>query len=111
MSLHRYWIKLDLPKGQRSYGMRLGCGVTARSLEDALDLVKQQVFKDAPLPKILAVTEDVDISTLDRGHVQANIGYPEQRGIWFPVGYELPGVPRPTVSWLRRQKMAPNQKT
>jgi hypothetical protein len=32
----------------------------------------------------LHVTEDVDIQTLDQGHVLPNMGVPSERGVWFP---------------------------
>jgi hypothetical protein len=61
------------------------CGVTAYSLEDALALVRQELWRtDEPLPSIREVIEDVDVSTLDPGHVLPNMGPPIWRGVWFP---------------------------
>jgi hypothetical protein len=41
------------------------------------------VFKDAPMPPIQSLIEDVDVSTLDQ-HVRPNILAPIWRGFWFP---------------------------
>jgi hypothetical protein len=71
--LTRYWFATEV---------RLGIGVTAYSLDDARSLIENE-----PLVadwKILNVTEDVDIGTLDQGHVIPNMGPPNVRGIWYP---------------------------
>jgi len=45
------------------------------------------VFK-GPLPfPVASSIEDVDIRTLDQGHVIPNMLPPSWRGIWFPLGY------------------------
>lgn len=85
-SLRRFWFQfdrsIDLPPG-----VRIGCGVTATSEEDALTLLRERVFcsQEIPLPK--ALIADVDLSSLDDGHVRQNMGNPVLRGIWFPTGY------------------------
>ena len=63
-----------------------GCGVTAYNFEDALTLMKENVFGDDDLPPIRNVVEDIDISTLDEKQVRSNIGIPVFRGVWFPTG-------------------------
>jgi len=73
----------------------LGCGVTARDLADAIALIQEHVCRGAPLPDLLSVVEDVELTDLDAGHVLPNIGFPEFRGVWFPA-IPLPGVPTPT---------------
>jgi hypothetical protein len=71
--LKRFWFKTET-----GYGI----GVTAYSLEDANSLIKESDgFIDK---KIVEVTENVDIRTLDQGHVIPNMGAPNFRGIWFP---------------------------
>jgi hypothetical protein len=65
----------------------MGCGVTAHDYDDALALLRETVFGGAELPKVAAVAEDVDISTLDVRHVRPNMGNPTMRGVWFPMGY------------------------
>lgn len=68
-------------------GTGLGCGVTAFSYEDALDLLQDKVFTEKPIPPVSSVIEDVDVSTLDADHVRPNMGNPLKCGIWFPLAY------------------------
>jgi len=87
VKLHRYWLRFDDPR-RDMFGLGLGCGVTAFTLDDAVALLEQQVFR-GPLPfRIKESTEDVDVQTLDQGHVIPNMLPPHGRGIWFPAGYE-----------------------
>ncbi len=66
--------------------MSLGCGVSAWSREDALRLVAEHLGLEPPEPNV--VVEDIDVSTLDAGHVLPNMLPPSERGVWFPVaGY------------------------
>jgi hypothetical protein len=86
--LTRYWLKFkgslpDLPPG-----LVLGCGVTAFDYADAISIVQQKVFKGKELPEIKTKIENIDISTLDKGHVLPNMKDPTLRGVWFPGGYE-----------------------
>ena len=84
--LKRYWFRFEsLPYDV----LNLGCGVTALDLEDAKSLLGQSVFKDRNWPQIVEVIENVDISTLDQGHVVPNMEPPVWRGVWFPKGYRL----------------------
>lgn len=86
LKLHRYWIVFDDPR-RRALGFDLGCGVTAFDLRDAISLLESHVFKGSlPFP-IASTIEDVDIRTLDQGHVIPNMLPPSSRGIWFPLGY------------------------
>ena len=87
--LKRFWIKFDLTNYQSYHYIRKGCGVTAYSAEDALNLLKQCMFKNEEMPQVLEIIEDVDIRTLDQNHIVTNMGVPTRRGIWFPLGYEL----------------------
>ena len=92
--LKRYWVEFDVPPPRRpppgviwldgpdAWATRQ-CGVTAFTLDDALWLVQELVFKGAPIPPIRSVIEDVDVSALDR-HVRPNILAPIWRGVWFP---------------------------
>jgi hypothetical protein len=85
MRLRRYWFEFsvdaDLPPG-----VKRGCGVTAYDLSDALRIVRDRVFGGAE-PPIVKSTEDIDVSTLDPGHVLPNMMPPSNRGVWFPLGY------------------------
>jgi hypothetical protein len=84
-TLHRYWVRFINPPKYASG--HFGFGVTAWTVDDALALLAAQVFKDGPLPAIETLIEDVDISTLDAGHVRPNMEVPYWRGIWFPKGF------------------------
>lgn len=88
MQLRRYWLEFDENADIPSV-VRLGCGVTAVDAADALKLVQSKIFRDEPLPKISNLIEDVDISTLDHGHVTPNMATPTNHGIWFPKGYDF----------------------
>jgi hypothetical protein len=87
MQLHRYWLKFDLTIHEpHPIGTLLGCGVTAYFLEDARQLVRELVFGSIPFPSISWRIEDVDVSSLDPGHILPNMGDPSRRGVWFPLG-------------------------
>jgi hypothetical protein len=87
--LRRFWLRFAISPGELgqypSYaGLGLGCGVTAYSLDDAKAVLRQELFRDDPLPEIEEVVEDVDVQTLDQGRVVPNMGPPNERGVWFP---------------------------
>lgn len=86
--LRRYWFEFVRPvEGDRRSPFSLGFGVTAWTEDDARHLLRERVFRDHPVIEIAHVQEDVDVSSLDPGHVLPNIGDPTQRGVWFPKGY------------------------
>jgi hypothetical protein len=90
MSLRRYWITFDFKSADYSPpGTLVGCGVTAHSYEDAMELIKEKVFKGNKMPMVNSAVENVDVSSLDPGHVLPNIGNVFRRGIWYPLGYEI----------------------
>jgi len=80
--LHRYWLEFAPEEGV-PLGLGWGCGVTAFDLRDAVQLVTVMLGVDPPEP--VKVTEDVDVSTLDAGHVLPNMYPPNERGVWFPM--------------------------
>src|SRR5262245_34608723 len=88
--LKRFWFEFEISEdGIRRYSsytsvLRLGCGVTAYSYEDALVVLRERLFKEDPLPPIRNAIENIDISTPDPGHVLPNMGVPIWRGVWFP---------------------------
>ena len=87
--LRRYWFKFDLTIDQSPpSGTLLGCGVTATSRDEAIQMLEDRVFHSGSLPPIKECVEGVDVAALDPGHVRPNMGDPEQPGIWFPLGYE-----------------------
>lgn len=85
--LHRYWFTFSV---RPYHSLRMGCGVTAYDLDDALNVLERVVFAKEGELEIEKVIEDVDISTLDKGHVIPNMEVPLWRGGWFPKGYYFP---------------------
>jgi hypothetical protein len=70
--LRRYWFRR--PGG-------FGFGVTAYSVEDAeCLLLKAGLARDW-----VEVVEDIDVSSLDEGHVLPNVGGVTFRGVWYPA--------------------------
>lgn len=84
--LRRFWFQfsrsIELPSG-----VRIGCGVSAFDRTDAMALLQDRVFTGLRAPEPVSVFEDVDVSSLDPGHVLPNMGNPAVRGVWFPLGY------------------------
>jgi hypothetical protein len=80
-----FWFEFE---AEPFFGARLGCGVTAFSRADAEGLIRAAAGRE--LPPIRRVVEDVDVSTLDRGHVLPNMGDVSVRGVWFPLGVPAP---------------------
>ena len=97
--LHRYWIEFDepadVPAGRRRFG------VTAFDIEDAMRLLRAEVEAEEASRRRARpgargsgvrmpaepsrVVEDVDVTTLDAGHVRPNPMHPpSERGVWFP---------------------------
>ncbi len=83
MMLHRYWITFA-PSGKAT-SLNLGCGVTATTRGEAVEMVQEKVFPLFGERKIIGIAEDIDVSRLDPGHVLPNIGNPALKGIWFPA--------------------------
>jgi hypothetical protein len=87
--MKRFWFVFDFMNYRTiPPGLVIGCGITAINYSDAISLLEQIVFKGAEFPPIREVIEDVNIDTLDSGHVLPNMNPPNIRGIWFPKGYE-----------------------
>ena len=87
ITLRRFWIEFEPPLGKHMHpGLtKANCGVTAVDFDDALSLLNH-VFPNG-LPNIGRVIEDVDVSTLEQGHVLPNMGNVLVRGIWYPLGF------------------------
>lgn len=87
----RYWFEFDLmfaDVAEIPSGTLIGCGITAYNYEDAIKILQEKVFKSSELPRITRFVENVDIRTLDQGHVIPNMAAPVARGVWFPIGYQ-----------------------
>ena len=83
-SLRRYWIRFEGDDQGLPDGTALSCGVTAIDLHDAIELINRLLFDGMAAP-ISEIVEDVDVSTVDKGHVLLNLGDVTRRGIWFPA--------------------------
>jgi hypothetical protein len=81
MKSRRFWFEFD---GDVPPPLRRGCGVTAFDYEDALALLRSHVFDGGEIPPIRNIIHDVDVSTLDQGHVLPNMGIVVDRDIWWP---------------------------
>lgn len=81
VALRRLWFKFD-----DDVYSPMGYGVTAWSEDDAVSILRDRVFRDRPIPKA-AIKTDVDVSALDPGHIRPNMGSPNRRGIWYPLGF------------------------
>jgi len=79
--LTRYWLKFS--RLATPHPLNLGCGVTAWSLDDALRLIRS-VFPDLSLGPPIEIIQNIDVSTLDPGHVLPNMGDVTLRGVWWP---------------------------
>lgn len=85
--LRRFWFNFkNIPP---FCPLWLGCGVTGYDHSDALQLLARTVFAENPQLEVDTMIEDVDIRTLDAGHVLPNMGMPAVRGVWFPLGYTI----------------------
>ena len=91
--LIRYWIEFPRELTQRDTPwLPATVGVTAYSLDDALDIIHQylceylrNLFAQHPLPPVVQVTENVDIATLlDKHRRPIRSGVSIWRGIWYP---------------------------
>jgi hypothetical protein len=65
--------------------MRLGCGVTGLDAEDCWRRIREDAFRDLPLPPVGDAVFDIDVSTLDPDRVLPRIGNPAALGVWFPA--------------------------
>lgn len=87
--LRRFWFEFEFKEDEIAPGgLGYGCGVTAFDLSDAMSLLQARVFRERPIPQVRDLVEDVDVSTLDPGHVLPNMTPPNIRGVWFPLGYD-----------------------
>ena len=83
--MRRFWIAIEpLPYPS---GLNLGCGVTAETEEEAAAILLERAAALNDAVSIRSITPDVDVSTLDKGHVVLNIGDIFSKGIWWPKGY------------------------
>ena len=87
--LIRYWFEFDIASAfGYPLGIGYGCGVTAYGFEDAVNIIDEKIFKSVKRPNFKLIKENIDVSTLDQGHVIPNMKHPLARGVWFPLGYD-----------------------
>ncbi len=79
MELIWYFLKIK----DNSYST-YGFGITAWSEKDAVNLLKEKVFKNVDLPKIIETKIITSLDDLEQNHVKPNIGNPVFRGVWYP---------------------------
>lgn len=80
-----YWFEFESSGGKElPTGTWLGCGVTAHDKKDAIELLKEKVFKSWADVPVLHVKENISLDDLEQNHVAPNIGNMMIRGIWYP---------------------------
>jgi hypothetical protein len=60
--------------------LNLGCGVTAHNPEDAVEILRTQIFALYGEREIEEIVEDVALGSLDADHILPNIGNPAAMG-------------------------------
>lgn len=88
MMLTRFWFEFAGPLDEWAFVLTAGCGVTAYSEHDAIDLIRERVLGGHPVPAIKRMIKDIDIRDLDEGSIRANMIAPNLRGVWFPMGFQ-----------------------
>ena len=78
-NLLTYWIEVD-----RNNSSFKKIGVTAFSLDDAFNILKDQLSVNFDNDLTFEVTEDISFDELDHNHVVPNMGPISERGIWYP---------------------------
>ena len=73
--LRRFWFRVAGAHG---------FGVTAYSEEEAASMARGAASELGVSFELLEVIPDVDVQTLDAGHVIPNMGPPNFHGVWFP---------------------------
>ena len=87
--MKRYWFEFNIKSAfEFPPGVGHGCGVTAYDYNDAIRILDEKVFHIIKRPPFKNVIENVDISTLDQGHVISNMKAPIYYGVRFPLGYD-----------------------
>jgi len=88
LRVRRYWFEFDVDSSAATSGLRArlasGCGVTGRSEDDCLDLIKRNVVAGNDLPKVRRVIRNIDVSTLS-AMIQRTMDGSRARGVWYPA--------------------------
>lgn len=83
MRMRLYWIEFDR-SAVVPPGCTIGCGVTARSKAEVMELLEHEFSAYVGQWIITKFIEDFDYTTIDPNHVRGNSGSPFRVGIWFP---------------------------
>jgi hypothetical protein len=83
----RYWFEFKESDEVALLGLHRGCGVTAVNFDDAINILKQRIFKHKEVPALEKYVENIDIEKLDQGHIIPNMWTPNYRGIWYPMSF------------------------
>ena len=87
--MKRFWFEFKFEIWYEApAGLLLGCGVTAIDYNEAISIMTKKIFKENKLPPIIKCIENIDVRTLDQGHVVLNMLPPNRKGIWFSMGYD-----------------------
>lgn len=85
----RFWFTFEATdENEVPMEIRLGCGITAFSKEQAMKLLSKAFFQGSDLMPVASCIGNVDVSKLDENHILPNIGSPSLPGIWYPLGYD-----------------------
>ena len=76
--LTSYWIVTARPHDP------LGYGVTAYSLDDAFQIIRDFGYELPEDPAMLRITEGVRVGDLQRDYVRTHMGPIVVRGLWYP---------------------------
>jgi hypothetical protein len=76
--LTAFWIDGPDPGGS------LGYGVTAFSIDDALEIIQRAGYRLPEDKSTLHIRSNVKPADLDQHHVRANMGPIVVRGLWYP---------------------------
>lgn len=87
--MNRYWFEFEIDSAFKfPPGIGIGCGITAFNYNDALQILDEKIFCSVKRPPFKKIVENIDVNTLDQGHVIPNMNPPIYRGVWFPLGYD-----------------------
>lgn len=83
LRMRLYWIEFDR-SAVVPPGCMIGCGVTARSEAEVMELLECEFPEYADKWIIRTIIKDVEFASLDAGHIRFRSGLPLKIGIWFP---------------------------
>jgi hypothetical protein len=86
-SLTRFWFEFD-PTASTAAKSTPWWGVTAWTIEDPRKLILETGCFGQTLPTVGRLEGDVDITNLDEKHVAPNMAAPNERDIWYPLGFQ-----------------------